>query len=298
MALTTGLSGDVGVPATQNETIYALPHLYISGLQLSAATPTAATVIAVSPGACRDSTNSMDMVVGLQNYFGIDNPSLQFLNYQAGLFINSAINGVNGLDTGAIAASQQYAVYLIGDSRNYNTTGAVLSLTSNVAPTLPAGYDSYRLIGFWATDSSKHFVYATVKPQNFGGALAYFNSPGVTVLSGGNATTFTSIDLTTNSAIPTTTLENIVVTFLATFTPAAVGDVAQFRPHGSSATGNLPTITGIQAGFAQNQYIQVIAGVNSTVPAIDYLVTSSSDALTLQVVEWVGVSNTAYPALV
>jgi hypothetical protein len=282
-------------PQIQNETIYALPHLYVSGLAIS---PASTTVLAVAPGAARDSTNSIDMVVGLQNYFGIDNPAVQFNGYQAGLFINSAVNGINGLDTGTIAASTQYAIYLIGDSRNYNPTGGILSLTSNVAPVLPAGYDSNRLIGFIETDSSSHFVYATHKPQNIGGLLTYFNNPGISVLTGGTATTFTAIDLTTNSAIPTTTLPNVIVTFLATFTPVAVGDVAQFRPTGSTATGNLPTITGIAAGFAQTQYIQVIAGVGSSKPEIDYLVTSSSDALTLTVVEWAGVSNSAYPVLV
>lgn len=282
----------------QNETIYALPRLYTQGLQLSAATPTAATVVCVAPGAARDSTNSIDMVVGLQNYFGIDNPAQLFNGYQPGLFVNSLVNGVNGLDTGAIAASTQYAVYLIGDSRNYQNTAAVLSLTSNIAPVLPQGYDSYRLIGFWATDSSKHFVYATVKPQNIAGLLTYYNSPAISVLSGGTATSFTAIDLTTNSAIPTTTLENIIVTLLVTFTPAAVGDVVQFRPTGSSATGGLPTITGVTAGIAQSQYIQVIAGVNTNVPSIDYKVTSGSDAVSVSVVEWAGVSNSAYPALV
>lgn len=288
----------MAIPQIQNETIYALPHLYVQGLQLSAATPLAATVVAVAPGAARDSTNSIDMVVGLQNYFGIDNPAQLFNGYQPGLFINSAVNGVNGLDTGTIAASTQYAVYLIGDSRNYNNTAAVLSLTSNTAPLLPSGYDSYRLIGFWATDGSSHFVYATNKPQNIGGLLTYYNSPAVSVLSGGTATSFTAIDLTTNSAIPTTTLENIIVTLLVTFTPVAVGDVVQFRPTGSSATGGLPTITGVTAGIAQSQYIQVIAGVGSSKPEIDYKVTSSSDAVSVSVVEWAGVSNSAYPALV
>lgn len=287
----------MATPQIQNETIYALPHLYINGLQLSAATPTAATVIAVAPGAARDSTNSIDMVVGLQNYFGIDNPALLFQNYQPGLFVNSAVNGVNGLDTGTIAASTQYAVYLIGDSRNYNNTAAVLSLTSNTAPTLPVGYDSYRLIGFWATDASSHFVYATNKPQNMAGALTYFNSPAVTVLTGGTATTFTAIDLTTNSAIPTTTLQNVMVTLLVTYTPAAAGNTVQFRPTGSAATGNLPTITGTTAGFAQTQYINVIAGVGASKPEIDYKVTAS-DAVTVAVVQWTGVSNSAYPALV
>lgn len=287
-----------GSPQIQNEAIYALPHLYVQGLQLSAATPTAATVVAIAPGAARDSTNSIDMVVGLQNYFGIDNPAQQFLNYQPGLFINSVLNGANGLDYGAIAASTQYAIYLIGDSRNYNNTAAVLSLTSNIAPLLPSGYDSYRLIGFWSTDSSKNFVYATTKPQNIAGLLTYFNSPGVAVLSGGTSTTFAAIDLTTNAAVPTTTLPNIIVTLLVNFTPAADGDTVQFRPTGSAATAGLPTITGITAGMAQSQYLQMIAGVGSSKPEIDYKVTSGSDAVSVSVVEWAGVSNTAYPALV
>ncbi len=282
----------------QNEAVYALPHLYLQGLQLSSSAPTGATAIIVAPGAARDSTNSIDMVVGLQNYFGIDNPAAQYINYQPGLLVNSLVNGVNGLDTGTIAASTQYAVYLIGDSRNYNNTAAVLSLTSNIAPILPSGYDSYRLVGFWATDGSSNFVYATNKPQNIGGLQTYFHSPAISVLSGGNATSFTAIDLTTNSAIPTTTLENIIVTILVTFTPVAVGDVVTFRPTGSSATGNLWSITGTTAGIAQSAYIQMIAGVGSSKPEIDYKVTASGDAVSVSVVEWAGVSNSAYPALV
>ena len=285
----------MATPQIQNDAIYALPHLYISGLTIS---PASTTVLAVAPGAARDSNNIIDMVVGLQNYAGIDNPALQYLNYQPGLLINSAVNGVNGLDTGTIAASTQYAIYLIGDSRNYNNTAAVLSLTSNSAPIMPAGYDSNRLIGFIETDSSSHFVYATHKPQNIAGLLTYFNVPAISVLSGGTSTTFAAIDLTTNAAVPTTTLPNVIVTLLVNFTPVAVGDVVQFRPTGSSATGNLVTITGIAAGMAQSQYVQVIAGVGSSKPEIDYLVTSSSDAVSVSVIEWAGVSNSAYPALV
>ena len=279
----------------QNDAIYDLPHLYLSGLSIS---PASTTLLSVAPGAARDSNNVIDMVVGLQNYVGIDNPALQFQNYQAGLLINSATTGLNALDTGTIAASTQYAIYLIGDSRNYNTTGAVLSLTSNSAPIMPAGYDSYRLIGFIETDGSSHFVYATHKPQNMAGALQYYNSPAISVLSGGNATTFTAIDLTGSSAIPTTTLPNVITGLLVVFTPAAAGDVVQFRPTGSTATANLPTIVGAAAGIAQTQYIQVIAGVGSSKPEIDYLVTSSSDAVTVSVASWAGVSNSAYPALV
>jgi hypothetical protein len=293
------MSSSSFVPQVQNDMIYSLPHLYIQGLQLSTAAPLASAVIAVSPGAARDSSNILDMVVGLQNYSGIDNPALLFQGYQPGLLINSLVNGANGLDTGAIAASTQYAIYLIGDSRQYNNTAAVLSLTSNYpGPIMPRGYDSYRLIGFWLTDGSKQFVYATTKPQNIGGLLQYYNSPAVSVLAGGAATSFTAIDLTANSAIPTTTLQNIIVGLLVTFTPLAAGDTVQFRPTGSAATGNLPTIVGLQAGIAQSQYIQMIAGVGSSKPEIDYKVTSSSDAVSVSVASWAGVSNSAYPALV
>lgn len=284
------------IPVTfQNDAVYYLPHMYIQGLQISAAST---TVISVSPGAARDQSNSMDMVVGLGNLSGLIFPNTLVQAYQPGLLINSAVNGANGLDTGTIAASTQYAIYLIGDSRNYNNTAAVLALTSQPGPMLPAGYDTYRLIGFWATDGSSHFVYATVKPQNFAGALQYILSPAIAVLTGGTATSFTAIDLTTNSALPTTTLQNIVVTFFVTFTPAAVGDIVSFRPTGSSATTNLVVISGIAAGVAQTQYVQVIAGVASSKPEIDYKLTSGSDAVTVTVVSWVGVSNSAYPALV
>jgi hypothetical protein len=283
------------VAQIQNETIYALPHLYLTGLQISAAST---TVVALSPGAARDSTNSIDMVVGGQNYFGINLPPIQFINYQPGLLINSAVNGANGLDTGTIAASTNYAIYLIGDSRNYNPVAAVLSLTSQLAPVLPAGYDSYRLVGFWSTDGSSHFVYSNTKPQNIGDLLTYFNVPAVSVLTGGNATTFTAIDLTTNSAVHTTTLPNVIVTLLITFTPAAAGDVVQFRPTGSAATGNIPTIIGLTAGIAQSEYIQMIAGIGAAKPEIDYLVSVSGDAVSVSVIEWAGVANTAYPVLV
>jgi hypothetical protein len=287
------------VPQIQSDAIYSLPRLYISGLWLSAATPLASTAVVVAPGAARDMNNILDIVVGLQNYAGIDVPALQFQGYQPGLLVNSLVNGANGLDTGAIAASTQYAFYLIGDSRLYNNPAVVMSLTSNYpGPLMPKGYDSYRLIGFWQTDGSKNFVYATHKPQNISGLLTYYNVPAVSVLSGGTATTFTAIDLTTNSAIPTTTLPNVIVNLLVVFTPVAVGDVVQFRPTGSSATANLPTIVGAAAGIAQTQYIQVIAGVGSSKPEIDYLVTSASDSVSVSVASWAGVSNSAYPALV
>lgn len=284
----------MATPQVQNDPIYTLPFLYIQGMNISIAST---TMLAIAPGQCRDSTDTIDMPVGYPNLQGATLPAIQYQNYMPGLLINSAVNGANGLDQGTIAASTQYAVYVIGDSRGYNPVAGLLSLTSNSAPKLPLGYDSMRLIGFQATGGSSTFVYSTSKPQNYAAnGLRYVLQPPVSVLSGGNATTFTAIDM--SGAIPTTTLQNIVVHLLVTFTPAAANDVVQFRPTGSSATTNLRNIVGVAAGIAQTQYIAVIAGVGSSKPEIDYLVTSSSDAVSISVVSWTGVSNTAYPALV
>jgi hypothetical protein len=279
------------VPQVQNDPIYSLPHLYISGLNISIAST---TILALSPGAARDSNNNIDMEVGYTNLEGNNVPAVQFQNYQPPILINSAVNGANGLDAGSLAASTQYAIYLIGDSRNYNPTAGILTLTSNVYPLLPFGYDSLRLIGFIETDGSEHFVYATHEPQSMSGAIAYFLQPAVSVLSGGTSTTFAGVDL--NSAVPSGTLPNVIVELLVTFIPAAVGDTVQFRPTGSSATTGLVTIVGLAAGIAQSQYIQVIAGVNgSSHASIDYEVTSSSDSVSASVVSWTGAPHTAYP---
>lgn len=275
----------------QNDPIYSLPHLYISGLNISVAST---TVLAIAPGQARDSNDNIDMPVSFPNLQGNTNPAILFQNYQQPLFINSAVNGVNGLDTGTIAASTQYAIYLIGDSRGYNNVAGLLSLTSNFGPIVPSGYDSYRLLGFIETDGSSHFVYATHEPQNMVGALGYYLSPAVSVLSAGNATTFTGVDC--NSAAPAGTLPNVILELLVTFIPAAANDIAQFRPTGSSATANLATIIGQTAGVAQTQYLQIIAGVNgSSHTSFDYLVTSSSDSLSVSVVGWIGAPHTAYP---
>ncbi|WP_225519994.1 phage tail protein [Escherichia coli] len=66
------------------------------------------------------------------------------------LQLNLSAAGVNGLDTGALAASTWYAVHII-----YNgvTTAAIGSLSAT-APILPAGYTYAARVGWVRTDSS------------------------------------------------------------------------------------------------------------------------------------------------
>jgi hypothetical protein len=265
-------------PQVQNDPIYQLPHLYVSGLNISVASN---TVIAIAPGMARDMSNNIDIEVGYANLQGNVIPATLNLNYIPPLYINSSVNGVNGLDQGTLAASSNYLIYLIADSRGYHNPAGLLSLYSNAYPLLPAGYDSYVLLGFVSTNGSIHFTAASV--LNYKNARAFYLQPEVSVLSAGDATTFTGVDL--NSAIALGTDTGVIAYLDVLFTPAAIGDVAYLRPTGSgTGTTNLVTIVGIAAGIPQQQFVQVLCGVNgSSHTSIDYEVTSASDALTLLV---------------
>ena len=267
-------------PQIQADPIYLLPFLYIEGLNISVAGP---RVLAVAPGQARDSTDNIDMPVGFPNLQGITYPAPLNLNYMPPLFINADKVGANGLDQGVIAASSNYLVYLIADSRGYQPVAAILSLYSNAYPLLPKGYDSYRLLGFASTEAASNFVVASANLRNYAFAKNYYFQPEVSVLAAGNATVFTAVPLGP-TPIPTTTAVGVIVYLNVLFTPAAVGDVVQLRPTGGGAGANdVVTITGIAAGIPQQQYQQVMCGVAAGEPSIDYRVSSASDAVTLLV---------------
>lgn len=244
--------------SVQNLPVEQLPFLYVSGMNISVASN---TVIAIAPGQCRDQFDNIDIPV------------------QSAQYINSAVNGANGLDQGTLAASTNYLIFEIADSKNKLPNAGLLTLQSNVAPLIPYGYDSFRLLGFVSTNSSTHFTSASVLNAAF--YKGYFLQPAVSVLSGGNATSFTAIDL--SSAIPTTTDPFVIALCSVTFIPAAAGDTVQFRPTGSSATSNLPVITGVAAGVAQTQNIALNCGVGSSKPEVDYEVTASGDSVSISV---------------
>jgi len=242
----------------QNVPVETLPFLYISGMNLSVAST---TVLAIAPGQCRDSTDTLD------------------IPYDDAFYINSADVGAGGLDSGVLVASTNYAVWAIADSTGKKLPSALISLWSNAAPLIPLGYDSYRLIGMAPTDASVHFTAATI--LNASSSKGFFLQPAISVLSGGNATTFTAIDLST--AIPTTTDPFVIALGIVTFIPAAKGDTLQFRPTGSSATANLVTITGRAAGIAQTDLVVLHCGVASSKPEVDYKVSVSGDAASLSI---------------
>jgi hypothetical protein len=219
------------------------------------------TVMAIAPGQCRDQNDNIDIQV----------PNVQYLN--------SAVNGANGLDTGSLAASSNYLIWEIADSTGKLLPAGLISLQSNVGPLVPYGYDSMRLIGAVQTDGAAHFLAASVRNANY--YKGFYLQPAVGVLSGGNATTFTAINLGT--AIPTTTDTFVIALCTVTFIPAAANDIVQFRPTGSSSTANLPVITGVAAGVAQTQNIALNCGVGGGNPEVDYRVSVGGDSVSMSV---------------
>lgn len=92
------------------------------------------------------------------------------------LSINSAGSGANGLDTGSLAGSTWYSVWVI---YNGTTTAGLLS-TSATAPTMPSGYTYKARVGWIRTDGT-----ANKYPLSF---LQYGRKVQYKIASGSNVT--------------------------------------------------------------------------------------------------------------
>jgi hypothetical protein len=173
------------VAQVQSDSIYpVIPYIYKVGFLLFKTSFGATTVLTVGSGRCRDSNNLVDMVL------------------DSSVSLNGGINGVNGLDAGSMAANTMYGVYAIADSRNNHPTGALLSTSINSNPVMPVGYDSLRLVGYWATGADGSFLegYYGIGSTN---VLDFtYRNPQPTSITAGAATTYTEIQL--SSLVPST----------------------------------------------------------------------------------------------
>jgi hypothetical protein len=229
------------------------PNLYINGFTITNDSTTPNTMIDIGAGAARDSTNVNDIVVNTTTSI-----------------INTAVNGLNGLDTGTLAASTWYAIWAISSSNNKASPGFLLSL-SYTAPTLPFAYDSIRRIGSVLTDGSSHIL----KFYSFGarGApIVFWDAVFTSLNAAGHASTYSAVSLAT--AIPPSSQVAIINWAL---TPATAGNTALLRPTGSASTTN-QQLTGSVAAKANAGQLWLNTNASQS---IDYITTSGSDALTL-----------------
>lgn len=157
--------------------------MYINGLELSPSTPNPELDFNVQYGAARNSTNVNDIIL------------------RENLVVKMTKRGALGLDVGVIAADTIYAVYVIGssiaslgngqDATPYPTSAIVSK--SFTHPIMPFGYDMFRRIGTITTDATVQIMpfiqtgNSTIRTIHYGA--------GFNVLTNGNETTFTSVDL-------------------------------------------------------------------------------------------------------
>ena len=251
--------------------IINLPSLYVNLISVTNNATTPNTKIDVGYGICRDQTNTFDLNIG--NY----NDAIAALSANTTTTIDAATNGINGLDTGTLAASRVYAVYVVADIQGANTTGAVVSRAApSVGPTMPVGYSAYRLVGYMVTDASAHFLpmYTAGTGSN---RLAMFDAPQATSITAGNATSYTAIDLST--LVPA--VDNLPVYINSAFTPGAASRVLNLQSSG--ATGDQIVITGQVNAVVNSNQSMIVAKLVSSAPKVSYKVSNAGDAAAINV---------------
>ncbi|MBI1215695.1 MAG: hypothetical protein GC185_07745 [Alphaproteobacteria bacterium] len=122
------------------------------------------------------------------------------------LTVDFSASGANGLDTGSIAASSFYHIWLIS---NGSTTAALASLSAT-APTLPGGYGYKLRVGAVVTDSST----VLMRTRQAGNAAHYVVTPSTNTAampllcsgSFGNTNTGSYVATSTSGVVPATAL--------------------------------------------------------------------------------------------
>lgn len=233
--------------------IVDLPYLAINNLEVSRAGNTS---LSVAAGQCRDSTNVYDIVV------------------DAALTMSTLTVGANGIDTGAIAASKMYYLYVIADP-TYNYVPALL-LSLSATPLLPTGYSIYRKVGYWPSTGASVFAVGEYEGNN-NQRVFYYDVIQATPITAGSSATFAAVVLT-NIVPPDANLE---VDFYMNYTANAAADVAAFRPTGSSSTNGQHIMTAQVAGATAHldQKVRLAARTASGVPGIDYKVSAGTIAV-------------------
>lgn len=243
-----------------NFPIVNLGNSYVNGLQLTWLT---GTTMFIGGGQARDSTDINDILLS-----------------PAGCTINVAVQGINGIDQGTIAASTFYYVYVIGDSTAMDTTSpgyvptAGLISLSATNPALPANYDMFRRIGTVLTSSgSVLLAFRQLRAQAY---RKMWYDTSISVLAATAAAAFTAQSLAV--AVPPIATE---VGFRANLLPNAAGNFVELRPTGSSSAAGYVQMSGDVAAV---HHIDTISCPCNATPSIDW-VTDAASTVALNV-EW------------
>ena len=243
-----------------NFPIVNLGNSYVNGFALTWLTN---TTMFLGQGQARNSTDNNDILLNGN-----------------GATINVAVQGVNGIDQGTIAASTFYYVYAIGDSTamdatspGYVPTAGLISLSAT-NPALPGNYDMFRRIGTILTSGAGAILaFRQLRAQAY---RKMWYDTAISVLAATAAAAFTAQSLAV--AVPPIATE---VGFRADLFPNAAADFVELRPTGSASAAGYVKMSGDVA--AVHHFDTISCPCNAT-PSIDWLTDAVS---TVQLsVEW------------
>lgn len=223
-----------------------------------------------------NTTSSVD--VGLAGAISLAKDSTNDYNmFFAGVkTIDFTVTGINGLDAGAVAVDTWYAIFIIGDSTGSSATETLAS-TSELAPTLPAGYDIFRRIG-WARTTVAALLRAFEQYGNGSNREYKYTGTETTLqpLVGGNAIAYAAVSLAT--LVPTTSKHVILI---SQFDGSAATPFFRIRETGSAVA--LPVTAYVFATATGGASSSTVLCVTDSAQSIDYIVNNAASALTLAV---------------
>lgn len=197
-------------------TAMPMQHLYM--YHAKAVWLTAATVgVGVSgvTSKLRDSTDAFD------------------ISFSGQLVADLSLSGAGGLDTGSEAASTPYALFVIADTDTENTPKAMFSL-SGAAPTMPSGYDIFRLVDWVSNDGSSNILGFKMSGNGTTKELFYLaDGADLIVLNGGTFEPPGYVDVDLSSLVP----EGVTKILIAgQFQSTAAGDFCRVKDKDSPST--------------------------------------------------------------
>lgn len=239
--------------ANPNIPMVNLGTRYLQGCRLTYATTTTFTIGA---GQARDSTNVND------------------IRFPDTVTVSLGTSGLNGIDTGTVAASNLYYVHVVGNSNgnpDAPASGAVLSLSAT-APVLPAGYDMFRRIGAIRVNGSSQVSLFTQQATHSNNRYMWYDA-NVSIVAAATDATFTASSMA--GYIPSIP-GGLNAILQMNVTPTAAGNSGALRPTGSASTNGYVIVSGSVAAVVQQA--QVVCPV-SALASVDYKVTGTITVL-------------------
>jgi hypothetical protein len=186
--------------------------------------------------------------------------------------INLATTGAGGMDTGTAPLSGFVSLYAI--AKNDGTQGVLAcNVTTSSGPVyaganMPAGYTMSALVGIWPTDGTGKFIIGFLVDRTF-------SRVGATALSGGTASSYTSVSLTSivpaaaTSVFGSLTAGYDTASAFATVAGASTG-IGRLSTGNTYGGASARTAFSVPIITAQTVYYFVGAGSNTSIEVCGY----------------------------